>query len=578
MLTHLVIENLALVDRIDLELGPSLNVLTGETGAGKSVLVNALSLLLGARAGADVIRAGANEGAVEALFEAAPGGELAARLEAKGIDIGDGALVVRRTVSRSGKGRVLLNGQLATVSMLAEVLHGLLDVTSQHESVSLLDDKKHLDIVDAYGELGGLAQQVASTYAQLSGYEAALSALDTDEAEKARREDYLRFALEEIAQVAPEPGELEALETEKKRLKSAGELKGGVDRAEGTLYSDEGAVVELVGRVERELARLATLDERLKPMVGQAGSALAELEDLARNLSRYQGQLSADPGRLAEVEDRVELLRKLIRKHGGTIDSTLAAKEQLAAELDELDHEEARRADLLSALEAERERLQALATKLTAARQQVVRRLELAIREELKALSMDKTRLEVGLVPLAAPGPRGAESAELLISPNPGEPLRPLKKIASGGELSRILLAVKHVLAHRGTVGSYVFDEIDTGIGGAVADTLGKKLREVARSTQVICVTHLPQVAAYGEAHFKVEKREEAGRTVTRVVPLAEEERIEELARMLGGTTITERTRSLAEETLRLAQGEVPSSPPPAKAKAKKSKEPRPRA
>jgi DNA repair protein RecN (Recombination protein N) len=557
MLTHLSIENLALVERLQLALHPHLNVFTGETGAGKSVLVNALGLMLGGRAQADAVRSGAEEGAVEALFEVVEGGALAERLRARGIQASGGELVVRRTVSRSGRGRVLLNGQMATVGMLQEVLRGVIDVTSQHEHVSLLDADGHLDIVDAFGELVPLRARVAEAHAEVLGCRAALDAVVLDEAEKARREDYLRFALEEISAVSPEQGELEALETERRRLRSVAELADGVTRAEGALYSDEGAVVDAVGRVQRELMRLAELDQRLGGLSGAAAGVLAELEALARDLGRYQAGLQADPGRLVEVEDRLEALKKLVRKHGGSIERVLSAQAEMAAELENLEHEEARRADLAALLEAQLERRRTLSVELTLARQKVVRALELEIKKELAALSMEKTQLRIELTTLDEPGARGAEAAEIMLSPNPGEPLRPLRKTASGGELSRVLLAIKHVLAHRAAVGTYIFDEIDTGIGGATADVLGAKLWEVGRSTQVICVTHHAQVAAYGDEHFKVEKQELDGRTVTRVSPLSAEARTEELARMLGGVKLTARTRELAHEMLERVNAEV---------------------
>jgi DNA repair protein RecN (Recombination protein N) len=559
MLTHLSIQNLALVERIELTMGPGLNVLTGETGAGKSVLVGALSMILGGRAQTDVIRTGADEAIVEALFEVPSGSPLARRLAEAGVEAPDGALVVRRTISRSGRGRVLLNGQMATVGMLAAVLRGAVDLTSQHEHVTLLDPDQHLDIVDAYGGHGGLREAVAEAHAEVQGYRAALEGLELDEAEKARREDYLRFALDEIQAVAPTPGEAEGLEAERKRLRSSHDLVEGVQRAESTLYSEEGAVVDAVGRVQRELVRLAQLDDRLGGLSASASSVLAELEDLARGLSRYQAGLEAEPGRLDAVEERLEQLRRLSRKYGGSLEAVVKAQAEMAVELDTLEHDEARRADLSAALEVALARRAQAAVVLTAAREKAIRGLAKAIQRELADLSMGGTRVEVQLSPLVEPGPRGAEGAELLISPNPGEPLRPMRKSASGGELSRILLAIKQVLADTTPVGTYVFDEIDTGIGGKVAEVLGAKLKAVARGTQVLAVTHLPQVAAYADLHFQVVKGEEGGRTVTRVHPLAEPERIEELARMLGGVRITERTRGLAQELRGRGSGAIPS-------------------
>ncbi len=564
VLRHLTIENLALVDRIEIDFGPGLNVLTGETGAGKSVLVGALSLVLGSRASPDVIRSGAKEATVEALLELPADRRLAARLETMGIDVADGDLVVRRVIAQKGKSRVLLNGQMATVSMLAEVMRGAVDITSQHEHVSLLDESRHLDVVDAYGDLFALRERVEAAHAEVVGYQTALANLASDETEKARREDYLRFAVDEIAAVNPEPGELDLLEQERSRLRNVTELSEGVRRAEGAMYSEDGAVVEIIGRIERELVKLSALDERLAPLAGAVGSVRAELEESSRELGRYADSLAADPDRLTEVDERIEQLRKLTRKYAGLtgIAGVLAARVEMERELDELVHEEARQADLLCALEAQVAERKALAVELTAARHRVVRALEKAIQSELAELSMKNTRVAVELLPAAEPGPKGAESARLLISPNAGEPLRSLEKTASGGELSRVLLGIKHVLAHRASVSTYVFDEIDTGIGGAVAEVLGTKLKAVAGSAQILCVTHLPQIAAYADVHLVVKKREKDARTVTEVATLDEAARVEELARMLGGVQITDKTRSLAAELRDWgAEGSAPMPP-----------------
>lgn len=571
MLSALCIENLALVDRIELTLGRGLNVLTGETGAGKSVLVNALSMVLGGRASTDIIRTGASEAIVEAMLEVPKKSELFERLREKGIEVEDGELVVRRVISRGGKSRATLNGQMVTVAMLSELMRGVVDITGQHEHVSLLDPAGHLEIVDAFGKLDELRERVASAHEEVLGYRAAIDAMAMDEAEKERRQDYLRFSLEEISALNPQVGELESLEAEKKRLRSVEELAQGVRRAEGSLYSDDGAVVESVGRVQNELLRLSRLDERLAGLTASASSVLAELEELSRQLARYSGALSANPERLSELEERIEGLKKLVRKHGGTIEAVLAAKESMAVELDSLENDEARRADLSSALNEAEEKRRALALELSAARHRVVRSLEKAVASELAALAMEKTTLKIALVTLPEIGARGAESAEILISPNSGEPMRPLRKIASGGELSRVLLAVKHVLADRAAVGAYVFDEIDTGIGGAVADVLGRKLKDVARAHQVVCITHLPQVAAHGDVHFRVAKSEADGRTATSVEVLDRDERVEEIARMLGGVEITDRTRSLAREMLGI---EAPVSGAPQTAAGSKNDEP----
>lgn len=548
VLTQLTVKNLALVDRIDLSFGPGLNVLSGETGAGKSVLIGALSLVLGGRAQSDAIRAGEKECVVEALFEVLEDTVLAERLTEAGVEVVDGEFLVRRVVKGQGRGRVLLNGQLGTVGMLSRILRGVVDVTSQHEHVSLLDPDMHLELIDAFGEHQAERAAVTAAHTEVVGYQTALQSLLMDEAEKVRREDYLRYTIDEISAVDPLPDEFESLEAERDRLKNAGTLADGVAHAEGALYSNDDAAVDAVGRVQRELERLSQLDDRLGPMSSAATELLAELEDLSRELGRYQGGLSHDPDRLDEVEDRIEQLRKLTRKHGGTIETVLKAKAEMVEELDNLEHEEARRADLGAALEEAQKQLAKVAKVLSKRRAVAAAAFEKAVSKELVDLSMEKTRFRLQLSPLERINAKGAEAAEILISPNPGEPMRALRKTASGGELSRVLLAVKHVLANKGSVETYIFDEVDTGIGGAIAEVLGAKMHEVATNTQVVCVTHLAQIAAYADSHFKVAKRETDGRTITEVSPLSEGERVSELARMLGGLEITPKTMSLAEE------------------------------
>ena len=547
MISHLMVRNLALVDQIALDFGPGLNVLTGETGAGKSVLVSALSLVLGARAHSDVVRTGASEAVVEALFEGLEP-HVIDRLNEMGVPATDGQLLVRRAVSRAGRSRVQLNGQLATVGMLGRLMKGVVDITSQHEHVTLLEPEAHLDALDAYVGLVAERRAVAAAYEEVRTCEMALAELQADEANKQLRAEELRQALEAIETAAPEPGELDGLQAELRRLRHQSELMHGIQAAEDALYSAEGAVVERVGQVLRTLERLATLDDVLGPTVAAMDSVAAELDDLARELAKYHGRLDADPGRLEAAEERLQTLRGLVRRHGGDLEAVFAAQVEMTTELASIEHAEARLQEVTATLEDKRSVLAAAVGKLSEGRQRGVGPLAEAIQRELVELSMDKAKLEVRLTPVQPWGPRGGESAELVISPNPGEPLRPLRRIASGGEMSRLLLALKNVLAHRNQAATYIFDEIDTGIGGAVAEVLGSKLRSVAETSQVIAVTHLPQVAAFADVHFQVEKALVGRRTVTEVTRLAPNQQVAELARMLGGLEITRATRSLAQE------------------------------
>jgi len=556
LLVALRIENLAIVDATELPLGPGLTVLTGETGAGKSILVDALSLVLGGRADSDLVRTGAGEAVVEALFDLPVGSAARARFDAAGIAVTSDEVLIRRVVGKSGRGRVSINGQMATVAMLAELTRGLVDVSGQHEHVSLLDTESHLGLVDDFGVHGALLSAFSEIHGEVLSVEGALAAISLDEADKARREDFLRFQLAEIEEVDPQPGELDGLEIERKRLLHATKLAEVTRRSESRVYSGEGALIESLGRVQSELGTLVKLDEKVDPIARSAATALADLEDLAQQLGRYSRGLEADPSRLAEVDERVEALKRLVRKHGGSLDAVVASRAAMAEELDAIVHQDARRTDLATRLETSVAKRAEIAARLGAARSKAAKVLERTVQEELASLSMGGTRVEIALRPSEVMTARGGERAEILFAPNPGEPLRALAKTASGGELSRVLLAFKRVLSEQDSVGTYVFDEVDSGIGGAVAEVIGRKLKSVARDRQVVCVTHLPQVAAYGDVHLHVRKTASAGRTVSRVVALSQKEVVEELARMLGGVEITAKTRKLADEMRARARAE----------------------
>ncbi|MEL7367762.1 MAG: AAA family ATPase, partial [Myxococcota bacterium] len=461
MISHLMVRNLALVDQISLDFEPGLNVLTGETGAGKSVLVGALSLILGARAHADTVRQGASEGVVEALFDGLEP-DAVHRLGELGVNASDGQLLIRRTVSRGGRGRVMINGQLATVSMLAKAMAGVLDITSQHEHVGLLDPDTHQEALDAYGGLESKRDRVTDAYNRARTTEVALETLVAEERTQRARADELRRAIEAIDDAAPQPGEVEHLLAELHRLRHQHELESGVRSAEETLYSGEGAVIETVAQIHRTLERLSGLDEDLSPCVALMGSVAAELDDLGHSLSRYQHRIDVDPHRIEAAEDRLQVLRGLMRRHGGDLEAVLAARDEMAETLSGLATAQARRETLEAQLVEDRAALRSACTVLTRGRKKIREALANAIQRELADLSMDKARIHVGMKTIDPPGPNGAESVQMQISANEGEPLRSLRRVASGGEMSRLLLALKNVLAHRNQTGTYVFDEIDT--------------------------------------------------------------------------------------------------------------------
>jgi DNA repair protein RecN (Recombination protein N) len=568
MLTTLRISGFAVVDQVEVRLGPGLNVLTGETGAGKSLLINALHLVLGGRMGADVLREGAEEAVVEALFELPKAHPALTRLAAAGLPVpGPGAeesgeLLVRRVVSRSGRGRVFVNGALCTAAILGEAMRGVVDVTGQHEHVSLLDAGTHLSLLDAFAGVataGGPRERYATEFEALTVLVREERALALDEGERARRAEYLSFQLRELDLVNPEPGEDAVLEQERKVLGSAARLTAAARSAEALAYGEDGSASERIGRAARAIGEVLSLDASLEGPLGLLRSAAAEVEEAGRELARYASGLEGDPDRLQEVEDRIAALRSIARKHGGSLEAALARRDEMRAELAALSGSSERRAELARSVERQGAAAVCAAAELTRERQRGARAFCRAVAGELQALAMARCRLEVAFSPPDGGvesggvrlGPSGAETVEIRIAPNPGEPPRPLARTASGGELSRVLLAVKRAVSRADPVSCYVFDEVDAGIGGAVAEAVGRTLSEVARDRQVVCVTHLPQVAAFADRHSRVEKRIAAGRTATAVVPLeSTEERASELARMLAGHTVTRSALDHARELL----------------------------
>jgi DNA repair protein RecN (Recombination protein N) len=551
MLELLRIRAFAIIEELEVHFAPGFNVLTGETGAGKSILVEALHLLLGGRAQADSVRTGAEEAEVQALFRPRDPAACDARLAALGLPAAGGELVVRRTVQREGRSRAWVNGALATAAQLQQATRGLLDISGQHEHVGLLDAALHLDLLDAHAQLLPLRADYAAAFAALAEAERARAQLDSDESQRAQQAEWLKFQLDELAKADPQPGEDEKLAQERRVLAAAEKLRAGAEEAEALLAESPAA------RAARRLEELAVIDPALAALAQSVRGAAAEIDEAVRELSRYASRSGGDPQRLEEVDERIEVLRKIARKHGGTLALALARREQMTRELTLLsnhDEELARRSEEVRRLAAA---ARALAEKLSAKRRSAAAGFSKAVAGELAGLGM-KSELDVRFSPVSdgaidGLGPRGLESAELLLSPNPGEELRPLSRIASGGELSRVLLAVKRVLAESDPVDAYLFDEVDAGIGGATADAVGRALAAVARRRQVICITHLPQIAVFAGKHLTAEKEVLKGRTHSRVASVEGDDRIRELARLLSGK-VTDVALEHARELLTAAQ------------------------
>ncbi len=557
MLKLLKIKNIAVISGVELEFGGGLTALTGETGAGKSILIDALGLLLGARASPELIRTGEEQAVVEALVESAGA---AAVLEAHGLPAEDGDIILRREIHSSGKGRATVNGALVPVSVLRDLAPWVATIHGQHGPQGLLDADTHLEVLDRNAELTDDAARVADAYRRLREIEGALLALRQDRGEAERKRDALAHQVDEIDRAALVPGEEDALRQEKSVQANAGRLAALTAEAYGLLYDAEEAVLPQLGQVYRKLEDLGRIDQRFAPFLEARVTVRAQLEDLAFFLRDYAQKLDVTPGRLDEIEGRLALIERLKRRYGTTVEEMLASAAAGREELGRLGAPEEQE----RALDAQR--AEAVSGFLKLARALSKRRraagVELAARvqRELGQLAMEKTRFEVAFEPLGPAGDgedttqwsdRGLDAVEFLLSPNPGEELRPLARIASGGELSRILLALNAVAAVDQAAETLVFDEVDAGIGGRVAEVVGRKLRTVAERHQVLCVTHLPQIASLADRHYVVSKREVKGRTVTDVRPLDGTERIEEVARMLGGATITDTTRRHAREMVK---------------------------
>jgi DNA repair protein RecN (Recombination protein N) len=557
MIKLLRISNIALVPAAELELGPGLTLLTGETGAGKSILIDALGLVLGARASSDLIRTGAERAVVEAVVEC---GRVRDAVERLGLPADDDEVIVRREVHGSGKGRATINGALVPANVLRELSPHLAVIHGQHEPQGLLDPDTHLDVVDHHAGVDRSA--VADVHRRLREVETQLDALRRDRREGERRREMLEYQAAEIEKAGLRAGEEEELRTEKAVQANAGRLAELSREAWALLYEDDDAALARLRQVYRKVEELSRIDRRFLAHGEGRDAVVAPLEELALFLRDYQEGLQVVPGRLDQIEARLALIERLKRKYGATEQEVLAFAERCRGELQRLaSPEETERA-------LEQERAAAARTYLERAlalsrrRRTAAKDLEKKVEAELALLAMDKTRFRVRFdpdIPVGDPADtsgwteRGLESAEFLLSPNPGEELRPLARIVSGGELSRILLALKSVATLDARGQTLVFDEVDAGIGGRVAEVVGRKLKAMAERHQVVCVTHLPQIASLADTHYVVRKRTERGRTVTELQRLEDGERVEEVARMLGGETVTDTARKHAREMVKQA-------------------------
>lgn len=567
MLVELRVENYAVLDNVAVEFGPGLNLLTGETGAGKSLLIDALTLLLGDRSSSDAVRHGAERAVVSAVFEG-EGREVTRVLDENGLDGEGGSVILRREISGSGKGRVFINNLPATVAVLRQLAPHLAVVHAQNESIMAFDAAARRSLLDGFAE--SPVDPVKQAFARWKELGSRIAELDRDEQDRLRLADLWRFQQREIAEARLQSAEDERLESEKRVLANAEKVHAAAMGAYEVLYDSGSSAAASLRTAARHLEDLARYDAKFLESAAALESARLNAEDVATSLRDYAQNIHASPERLVEVEDRLALLDRLKRKYGKTLDEVMAYEEDVSRKLNEIEN----RDDLLRALRKElaaaAEEYLRSARALSRQRTQAARRLEKLVEKEVNDLAMKATfAVEVAASEKEADwSGDGFDEVAYLISANPGEPLGPVEKIASGGELSRVMLALKSTVEAgearslsnartRGTpstaagVQTMIFDEIDSGIGGRAAEAVGRKLKALARGNQVLCITHLPQIASFADLHYVVEKREAGGRTQTRIRRLSEEERTEELARMLSGARLTETSRRHAEQLLK---------------------------
>ncbi len=553
MLSHLHIRDFAIVDRLDLEFEPGLTVLTGETGAGKSILVDALALALGGRAGANTLRPGAERTEVSALFELPPEDPAQAWLAAQELADDGGECLVRRTVSREGRSRAFVNGRPAPLQTLRDLGAMLVDIHGQHAHHALLKRDVQRQTLDAFGEHGDLLERLAGLHRRLRALDREAASLGGDPAARAAEQELLEFQVRELQELDLQPGELEALEEELSRLGNVDRLAAAAAAAHGAVAGDAGgAADDLVQQARRSLEALVDVDPRLGPVTALLENASIHLGEAAGELRRYREDLETDPGRLAQVEHRLDALHTLARKHRVEPAELPDLLARLQERLEGLAGGEARMAALQEERRAAAADYDAAALALRQRRRESGERLAAEVSANMHGLGMPNGAFQVAVQPLDEDQTtaHGRDQVEFLVTTNPGQPPAPLSRVASGGELSRISLAIQVIGTRDSGAPSVVFDEVDVGVGGGVAEMVGRQLRALAAERQVLCITHLPQVASQGMRHVQVSKEAQGEGTVTRILPLEGEQRVEEVARMLGGIHITDQTLAHAREML----------------------------
>jgi len=551
MLTRIHIRDFTIIDQLELELSAGMTALTGETGAGKSILLDALGLVLGDRGDTGVIRPGARRAEISAEFDLTGLPAVAQWLAERELDDG-GECGVRRTIGTDGRSRGYINGRPAQMSMLRELGEQLVDIHGQHEHQSLLRREVQRDLLDAFGELDGLRARVAGAHSDWSEARACLERLGSDADTRAERIDLLRYQVRELEALDLKRGEMEELESEHRRLANAGRLLETCQRVVGLLHDEDNSVHGLLARAGRELDEVAELDERLTTACDLIQNALIQCDESVGAIRDYVEGTDLDPGRLEQLDQRLGAIHDLARKHRVEPEFLPDRADKMRTELEELEHAGERATEIEARLRECEAAYRGAAAELGQARAEAAERLDARVSAAMHELGMPGGRFETAVEARADErfSPGGMDSIEFRVSANPGQPVGPLRRVASGGELSRISLAIQLIGSHHTGIPTQIFDEVDAGIGGAVAATVGERLHSVARNRQVLCVTHLAQVAAHADHHLRVSKTADDARTQTALTTLADEERVEEIARMLGGRRVTDQSRAHARELL----------------------------
>ena len=555
MLEHLHIKNAALIKESEISFGEGLNILTGETGAGKSMVIDSLQFALGGRAGKDFLRHGEKMASVEALF-AVQSSALQEKLEENGIEPEeDGSVLITRTLSETGKSVCRVNGSTVTVSMLKEIAEDLIDIYGQHEHQSLLNPSKHIRLLDRFcgAGFGDAMEEYKASFSALKEIDKQLDALMGNESQREQRMDILSFQKDEMEAAAIKAGEEEDLLEQKKRLGSMEKLMRLTGESIALLYDGNDrmpSACDQLGDALSKLQEAAEYDHTLTPFVDALADAYAAVEDTARELKREADKQENDPEALEQIEERLQIIYKLKRKYGGTVEAVLAFYDKVVEELDFLANSNEKVAELMAIREKEQRKLTAYAETLTARRKDTAEQVAEQIETALRDMEMKDARFHIQIDEKSDWTADGKDKVEFLISANAGESLKPLAKIASGGEMSRVMLALKTVLVDADDIGTFIFDEIDTGVSGRTARKVGEKMRFLGGKRQILCITHLPQIAAMADSHFLIEKESDGEETTTKVTPLTEEGSVGEVARLMGGSDVTETTLAAARELI----------------------------